>query len=390
MKILQVSPFDFSVRGGVNEHVMQLDNQFQLLGHETRILAAASPHLGERDDGHTYLLGTAVPIPSNGSQARIALSPLLLQKVGSFLEQEHFDVVHLHEPLVPMLGLSCLVHSKSLTVGTFHAARNTNFWYLYTKAILDMFVKRLDIRIAVSDAARSFADDHFPGDYLVIPNGISLDRFNPEIRPVGYLNDGRPNILFVGRYDEPRKGFSYLLEAMPDIRSQYPDVRLIVAGAGNKDRHQRYIARYNLEENVYFIGIPDEFMLPRLYASSDVFVAPSTGRESFGIILLESMASGSPVVASDIDGYSAVIGESGVNGILFENKNSQQLALAVVRVLADRELQQTLRNNALNYVQQFSWPNVAKQVLEAYETGLAAGESNRRLDPISEVLVSDG
>ena len=314
MKILQVSPFDYNVRGGVNEHVNHLDAAYQTLGMQTRILAAGSTDMGEIDDGHIYRLGMSIPFPSNGSTARVTVSPFVIAKVRNFLEREQFDVVHVHEPLAPVLPMAALLFSKALNVATFHAARDFNFWYHYIKAIMDVFVDRLDCRVAVSEVARESVDSHFPGDYQIVPNGIDLDLFRPDVTPITEFKDGMRNILFVGRYDESRKGFNYLLRAMPSIQSQFPDTRLIVVGRGDIRRAMRQVDERGIP-NVVFVGAAKAADLPRYYATCDVYCAPSTGRESFGIVLLEAMATGAPVVASDIPGYAGVI-EHGVTGIL--------------------------------------------------------------------------
>lgn len=369
MKILFVSPFDFGHAGGVNEHVSQLDRQFQRMGHETRILAAASPDIGETDDGHVYQLGISVPLKSNGSVSRITLAPAVAWKVRHFLQSGRFDVIHMHEPMTPMLNLSVLLHSKTVNVGTFHAARPNNVLYHYTKAILDMFFEKLDARIAVSESAREFVDSYFPSDFDIVPNGISLDRFMPDAEPLPELLDGHRNILFVGRYSEARKGFRYLVRAMPSIRGVFPEARLVVVGEGDPSRFQRFLEQHGVEDTI-FAGYVDAQTLPRYYASCDVFCAPSTGRESFGLILLEALATGKPVVAGANAGYSAVI-RNGIDGLLVEPKDSQGLALAIVRVLADTNLREQLRVNGLERVKQFSWEVVAEQVLRVYERAMA-------------------
>jgi phosphatidylinositol alpha-mannosyltransferase len=368
VKILLVSPFDFGYPGGVNEHVVELDRQFRRLGHDTRILAATSLDVGELDDGHVCRIGAAVPLPSNGSKARIAVSPMVTLKVRQFLQAEHFDVIHLHEPLTPMLCLAVLLHSKSVNVGTFHAARPANLLYHYTKAILDMFFDKLDARIAVSEAAREFVDGYFPARFDIVPNGISVEQFRPDVAPLPELMDGRKNILFVGRFDEARKGFRYLARAMPLVQQQFPDIRLVVVGQGDPARWERYFARRNVD--VVFAGFVDPELKPRYFASCDVFCAPSTGRESFGLILLEGLATGKPVVASAIAGYSGVI-RNGIDGVLVEPKDHNALALAIVRVLADGELRDRLSASAVEHVRQFLWPVVAERVLEVYERALA-------------------
>jgi phosphatidylinositol alpha-mannosyltransferase len=365
LKILLVSPFDFSSPGGVNEHIVHLDQQFQLLGHATRVLSPRSDEEGEEDDGHFYKLGVTLPVPANGSTARITLSPFVSGKVKDFLHREEFDIVHLHEPLAPTLPPFVLLHSKSVNIGTFHAARTSNVGYLYAKPILSHFHAKLDARIAVSPSALEFVSQYFPGDYEVIPNGIDIDLFGPNIEPIQRYRDGRPNILFVGRYNESRKGLKYLLRAFSLVRQEFPMARLIVVGPGTPRRFEREIDRYELE-NVEFLGPVSKQMLPSLYATCDVFCAPSTGRESFGIVLLEAMASGKPVVATNIRGYAAVV-RHGIDGLLVERKNPEALAIALVHVLADDALRDRFGQAGRRRAEDHSWPVVAKRVLETYE-----------------------
>lgn len=391
MRILFVSPFDFGVAGGVNEHIIQLDRRFQAMGHSTRILAATSPEYGEADDGHVYRVGQALPIPSNGSTARVTLSPLVINKVRQFLEAEEFDVIHLHEPLAPVLPLAVLLFSRSANVGTFHAARSTNIFYLYTKAILDMFFDKLDARVAVSEAAREFADSHFPGDYEIVPNGINLAEFGANIAPIPHLKDGRKNILFVGRFDESRKGFRYLLRAFPMVREQYPDARLIVVGSGNHERYDRFLRQQGIED-VIFTGFTDAATKARYYATADVFCAPSTGRESFGIILVEAMASGTPVVAASNPGYRGVI-KNGETGILVEPKDEHSLALGLVRALSDTELRQQIIANAYDDIKQYDWERVANRLLNVYQRAMVEqlDVERPRIETVpADLVASDG
>ena len=385
MKILQVSPFDFNTRGGVNEHVTQLDRAFQALGHETRILAAASPETGEADDGHVYRIGTAIPFPSNGSTARVTISPFVISKVRNFLEREQFDVIHMHEPLAPILPMATMLFSKALNVATFHAAREFNFWYHYTKALMDLFLDRLDVRIAVSEVARESVDSHFPGDYEIVPNGIDLERFRPDVRPITEYLDGKKNILFVGRYDEPRKGFIYLLRAMATVRKQFPESRLIVVGAGDFRRAARQAENLGAGE-VIFAGSVHARDLPRYYATCDLFCAPSTGRESFGIVLLEALATGAPVVASNIPGYAGVI-DHGRTGMLTAPEEPHEIALAIVRVLADETLRRSMVAEGLSDVQKYGWPVIARRVLDVYERGLAREMPRRAPAQLPAVLL---
>lgn len=391
MRILFVSPYDFNVTGGANEHIIQLEHQFRAMGHETRILAPTSTQVGEQDDGHIYRLGAAIPIPANGSMARVTLSPLVINKVRQFLEKEHFDVIHLHEPLAPMLPLAVLLFSKSANVGTFHAARTNNLFYLYTKAALDIFHGRLDAKIAVSEPAREYADSHFPGHYEIVPNGVSLAEFSRDVQPLPDLMDGRKNILFMGRYNEPRKGFRYLIRAFPKVREQFPEARLIVVGQGDQERYERFLQQHDMHD-VIFAGFTDPELKPRYYASADVFCAPSTGRESFGLVLVEAMASGVPVVASAIPGYQGVI-THGETGLLVEPKDAQSLAMGLVRTLADADLRNRVTTNALEHVRQYDWERVASRVNTVYELAMqsraaAAPRGTSRL--AASLVTTDG
>lgn len=371
MKILLVSPFDFTFPGGVNEHILHLDAQFRKRGHETRVLTPRSLGEDEQDDGHFIKLGTAVPIPANGSTARITLSPFVSGKVKDLLLRERFDIIHLHEPLAPALPLLVLLHSRTVNVGTFHAARSHNLGYLYGKPVLAYFFSKLHGRIAVSPAALEFVSRYFPGHYELIPNGIDVELFRPDVPPIERFDD-RPTILFVGRYNESRKGFKYLLEALALVRREFPACQLLVVGPGDPRRFKWLIERYELEPHLRFVGPVAPHELPRYYASCDVFCSPATGRESFGIVLLEAMASGKPVVATDIRGYRYVV-RHGVEGLLVERKNPEALALALVHLLADRELRERLGRAGRQRAERFSWSVIAEQTLAYYERLRAVG-----------------
>jgi phosphatidylinositol alpha-mannosyltransferase len=233
-------------------------------------------------------------------------------------------------------------------------------------------LERIDGRIAVSPPAREFANKYFEGDYAIIPNGIDVDAYGPQVEPFEWARDGRKRILFVGRFDESRKGFKYLLRALPLVQQQFPDARLVVLGTGRPERFEGQMERYGVT-GVEFKGFVSNEDKARYYASCDVACVPSTGGESFGYTVVEPMAAGKPVVASDIAGYASVV-TSGRNGILVEPRDPQALALALVRVLADRDLQQRLGTQGMIDARQYAWPRVAERVLEEYN---AAAERAR-------------
>jgi phosphatidylinositol alpha-mannosyltransferase len=301
----------------------------------------------------------------------------LSRKVKEILEAERFDVLHLHEPLLPALPVTILRHSRTVNIGTFHAFSQSNYAYFYGKPILRYFVRRLHGRIAVSSAARDFVSVYFPGQYEIIPNGIDYAKFAREVEPIEKYRDGGPNILFVGRL-EKRKGLKFLLRAMRYVWESIPSARLIVVGAGPLlDDYRRLVESHRID-NVEFCGFVSSEDLVRYYRSADLFCAPSTGQESFGIVLLEAMASGKPIVASDIPGYRSVV-NSGVEGLLVPPKDEQALAGALVRVLSDESMRARMSAAGRLRAEQFSWDKVAQGVLAYYEQVLASRPLERPL-----------
>lgn len=364
MKIALVSPYDFTYPGGANEHIAHLAVEYRELGHEVRILAPAARGRQVPPNPDFYRVGTPVPIHSNGSTARITLSLTLSHKVKAILARERFDVVHLHEPLMPALPLTVLYHSETRNVGTFHAFAESNLGYFYARPLLQPFVERLDARIAVSQPAAEFVGRYFGGDYEIVPNGIELARFGAAVEPLPRYRDGRPTILFVGRFNEPRKGFRYLLRAFSLVREQFPDARLLVVGRGDIQRYREYLETHELT-GVEFVGYVSNDELPRYYVSCDLFCAPSTKGESFGLILLEAMAAGKAVVASNIPGYASVI-DHGRDGWLVRPQDATGLALALVRLLADTQLRAAIAAAGLRTARRYSWSEIALRVLAVY------------------------
>ena len=370
MKIGMVLPYDWSYPGGVRDHVSHLADEFIAMGHDVRILAPASGIKGKQIEQNVYKLGGTTPFPINGSIARIALNPALGRHVRHVLQRERFDVIHLHEPLLPGLSLTVLRFSRALNVGTFHAfARSgmTSTPYLaYASAypFLRPYFRRLAGRIAVSSAAHSFVSHYFEGDYRIIPNGVNLDHFSPEVAPFPEYMDGKLNILFVGRF-EKRKGAKFLLRAIPTIRERFPNTRFIFVGEGRlRSGFQQFVQRHGWQDVIFTGFVPDEDK-PRYFASAHVFCAPATGGESMGVVLLEAMASGKPVVATNIDGYATVISD-GIDGLLVPPRDSQALAFTIGRLLENEPLRQKLCHAGLQKVREYAWPRVARHILDYY------------------------
>ncbi len=379
MKIALVSPYNFHHPGGVSEHIGHLQTEFRRLGHEVVVIAPRATQGGiEVGDGF-YGVGRAVTIPAGGARARLTFDVTLYADVKALMRRERFDVVHLHEPLMPVLPYMVLLNSTSVNVATFHAFRNVNHWYTVFKPYMSFVLGRLDGRIAVSEPAREFVRQYFEGPYDVIPNGIDVDNYGPGVVPFPWAGDGTPRVLFVGRFDEARKGFSYLLRAMALVQQQFPAARLVVVGTGRPDRYIDLAARRGVT-NVEYVGFVDAATKARYFASCEVACVPSIRNESFGFVLLEAMAAGAPVVATDIPGYASVL-TPGREGLMVPPQDPAALALALVRLLADRGLRERLGASGRVTAQRYAWPVVAEQVLGVYERAAsAAGGARWRRD----------
>ena len=364
MKIAQVTPYDFLHPGGVAEHIAHLRTELMALGHEVTVLSPRSKKGGlEIGEGH-YGIGRTVGIPGNGSRVRLTFDVTLYSAVKELLGLEQFDIIHLHEPLTPVLPYMVLLNSKAVNVATFHAFRESNPWYSAFRPYMSFVLGRLDGRIAVSEVAREFVSQYFEGPYEVIPNGISVERFNGTTEPFPWARDGVPRILFVGRFNEQRKGFKYLLKALPLVQQQFPAARLMVVGPGKPEQFSGVIEREHIR-GVDFCGHVSKEDLPRYYASADVVCAPSTYGESFGLVLLEAMASGKPVVAANIQGYAGVM-QNEREGLLVEPRSPMTLALGIVRLLSNPTLCARLAECGRETAAQYDWPKVARRVVDFY------------------------
>lgn len=365
MRVGLVSPYDFASPGGVNDHVRHLAVQLQTLGHETRIFAPSSRADVGFDAARFYRIGTPISIPANDSVARITLSFHLANQVAAIVADERFDVLHFHEPLMPALPMTMLRMSTTANVGTFHAFARSNVGYFYGRPFLEPYLNHLHRGIAVSAPARAFVNRYFPDFALrVIPNGVDVETYKPGLAPIRHLRDANLNILFVGRL-EKRKGLGDLLRAYRALSARVEMTRLIIVGDGPlRGRVESYISRHRLS-NVVMAGYVPESVKPRYYCSADIFCAPATGAESFGIVLLEALASGLPVVATEVPGYMSVL-EPGKDSVTVPPKNWRELAGSLVILARDPELRSRLSAYALHKAQRYSWKSVAADVVEVY------------------------
>lgn len=364
MKVGLVCPYSLSWPGGVQTHVLALAPRLQEAGIDVRIVAPcdAAPPVPE-------LIGTgpSIPVPANGSIARLAFGPSSVMAVRRILREERFDVLHIHEPFqagASLLALS-MAHGTPV-VGTFHAAADELAWYRLLSPVLRAIASRITVRAAVSGAARALAEKYFGGEYVILPNGIEPAEFagvDPYPRAAGEFV-----LLFVGRL-EPRKGCEILLEAWPRIRSEVPGATLWIAGDGPEGDLLRERARSAGLESVDFLGRVSRDELAGRYRTADAFCAPSLGGESFGIVLLEAMAAGTPVVASDLPGYAEVV-EDGRDGLLFERSDPEALAARVCELARDDGLRVQLASRGPARAAEFAWEALVPRVIEQYEAAV--------------------
>ncbi|MFC2034248.1 glycosyltransferase family 4 protein [Chloroflexota bacterium] len=367
MKIALVSPYDFAYPGGVLNHISSLENHLTRMGHEVKVIAPASKAVDAFGD-RFIPIGNPRPIPSSGSIIRITISLRLASTIKEVLNREKFDIVHLHEPFMPMLCSAVLRFSDSVNIGTFHACDGWPGYRLgrpITTIMLDRRARNLDGKIAVSKPALDFASKFVPGYYNIIPNGININHFSPDVTPISKYCDGKKNILFLGRL-ERRKGLNYLIKAYQQVKKEIPDSRLIIVGPGTRPRQkfEKWTKRNGLKD-VVFIGYASYEDLPRYYKTADIYCSPATGRESFGIVLLEAMAVGKPIVASNIAGYASVL-THGEEGILVPPKNIGELAQALISLLKDDSLRKQMGEKGLLTAKKYSWEQVSQRVFDYY------------------------
>ncbi|GGP64005.1 glycosyltransferase family 4 protein [Streptomyces abikoensis] len=372
MRIGIVCPYSWDVPGGVQFHIRDLAEHLIRLGHEVSVLAPA--------DDDTPLppfvvsAGRAVPVPYNGSVARLNFGFLSAARVRRWLHDGDFDVIHIHEPTSPSLGLLTCWAAQGPIVATFHTSNPRSRAMIAAYPILQPALEKISARIAVSEYARRTLVEHLGGDAVVIPNGVDVDFFaSAEPRPEWQGG----TIGFIGRIDEPRKGLPVVMRALPRILAERPDTRLLVAGRGDEEEAVATLPP-EMRGNVEFLGMVSDEEKARLLRSVDLYVAPNTGGESFGIILVEALSAGAPVLASDLDAFTQVL-DQGAAGELFANEDADALADAALRLLADPARRAELSERGSRHVRRFDWSTVGADILAVYET-VAAGAASVAAD----------
>lgn len=367
MRIGIVSPYSFDVPGGVQNHIIDLAEALIGLGHEVSVLAPAD----EDSDLPPYVVsaGRAVPLPYNGSVARIAFGPVSTARVRRWLARGAFDVLHVHEPLTVSLSLLAVLAARGPVVATFHTAMTRSRVLSAGAGLAQVFLEKITARIAVSELARKVQVEHLGGGAVEIPNGVAVAKFASAAPLPGWPGQGG-SLGFLGRFTESRKGFPLLRTAFVALARERPGLRLLVAGPGDRDDLYDDIPA-DLRDRVTFLGLVTEADKARMLRSVDVYVAPNTGGESFGMVLTEAMASGAAIAASDLDAFRRVL-DGGQAGALFPTGSAPALTALLGELLDDPARRATLAARARTAVEAYDWPTVATRVLEVYATAIEA------------------
>lgn len=374
MRIGLVSPYSFDVPGGVQLHVRDLAEWLIAHGHYVEVLAPADPDT--ELPPYVVSAGSALPVPYNGSVARLTFGPVTAGRVSRWLDEGRFDVLHVHEPISPSVSMLAMWSAQIPMVATFHTSNTKSRALLAVGPMLQPGLEKVMGRITVSAEARRFVRDHIGGDAVIIPNGVYVDQFaGAAPNPQWEGTTDRPTLAFLGRLEEPRKGLQVLLDAMPRLLQQHPGLRLLVAGPGDPTVVIEGRPAH-VQQACEFLGPISDEQKRSFLRSVDLYIAPNTGGESFGIILVEAMSAGAAVVASDIAAFRAVL-DDGWAGALFANEQSGELADVVLDLLAHPSDRAQLAAQGSRRARRFDWATVAADVFSVYETVCAAAPMAR-------------
>jgi phosphatidyl-myo-inositol alpha-mannosyltransferase len=367
-----VCPYSFDVPGGVQSHVVELAEALIALGHEVSVLAPAdddAPH-----PPYVVPAGRSVPLPYNGSVARISFGPVSTARVRRWIARGEFDVLHVHEPFALSLSLLAVLCARGPVVATFHTAMTRSRTMAAAQGVLQILMERITARIAVSALARKVQVEHLNGGAVEIPNGVAVAKFAAATPLPGWPGLSGPGtggaLGFLGRFTEPRKGYAVLRDAFVGLAPVRPGLRLLVAGPGEPDDLYSG-APTELRDRITFLGLVSEDEKARMLRSIDLYVAPNLGGESFGMILTEAMAAGAPVVASDLDAFRRVL-DGGRAGQLFPTGDAPALRTAISDLLDHTERRSQLAACGREVVMAYDWPVIAQRVLEVYEAAIEA------------------
>lgn len=363
-----VCPYGWDTPGGVQSHVGDLAQYLIRQGHFVSVLAPAI----DEDNLPDYVssAGRPIAIPYNGAVARVLFGPIAFSRVRQWISNGNFDVLHLHEPAIPSISLLACWAAEGPMVGTFHAAAKRQKVTFAVAPILEPVIEKLTARIAVSEAARETLTEHLETDAIVVPNGIYADLYRDGVIDQRWTGN---TLGFIGRFEEKRKGLDVLVAALPTIISQFPDLKVFVAGPGDAQEVLKEIEPH-LHSRFEFLGRISESEKANFLASVGLYIAPNTGGESFGIILAEALAAGASVVASDIPAFDSLLGH-GAYGTLFASEDSHDLSQKVIALLGDEKCRKEIAGRGKSYAQEFNWDVVAEKIYDVYEMAMVGGST---------------
>ncbi|WP_019203180.1 glycosyltransferase family 4 protein [Tsukamurella sp. 1534] len=367
MRIGMICPYSFDVAGGVQAHVVDLARVLIGMGHEVSVLTPSSKDTPLPE--FAVSSGKAVAIPYNGSVSRLSFGPVAFARLRRWIREGDFDVLHVHEPNAPSLGMLALAIADGPIVATFHTSTEKSLVLSVFQSVLRPSHEKIRGKIAVSELARRWQMESLGSDAMEIPNGVDVQHFAEGATLPGYPRAGK-TVLFLGRYDESRKGMAVFLEALPTIVDANPGVEVLVIGRGDEDRLLREAGP--LAKHLRLLGAVTDEEKAAALRSADVYVAPNLGGESFGIVLVEAMAAGTAVVASDLNAFSRVL-DGGESGLLVPVGDGAALGRAVADLLSDDARRDRLIAHASEAVWRFDWSVVAEQVIRVYETVAVPG-----------------
>jgi phosphatidylinositol alpha-mannosyltransferase len=386
MRIGLVCPYMWDTPGGVQYHVRDLAETLRGLGHDVEVLTPAESEESLTEPWMTWA-GRTVPIPYNGSMSSVHFGPVSAARVRRWLRDGHFDVVHVHDPAAPSIGLSVCMLAEGPIVATFHAATVRSKWLTVWGPLVRPWLEKISGRIAVSDFARRVQVEHLGGDAVIIPNGVHVDVFAQGPSLPGHTRgvDG-PTIGFLGRYDEPRKGLPVLLEAMRAVVRRFPGAQLLIAGRGDPEALQQLVGA-DLRPHIALLGELSEEDKAAFLRSVDVYCAPNLLGESFGVILIEALAAGAPIVASDLAAFAKVL-DDGAAGVLVRRGDPAALATAIGNLLDDPERRAELSARGQQVAAGYDWQVLAQRILAVYETVIVPGGGEVTANDGEEILLT--
>ncbi len=372
MKIGLLSPYDMFRAGGVQSHIKKLAANLRSRGHKVKIIAPMIEEKLEEEENY-ILLGRCAKVYLNKTEYEFSIAVGRVHNpIKEVLEEEGFDILHFHEPWVPAMLPQILAESEAVNIGTFHSTSPGTFvsrsMEVLLKPIAKSIVETLDEVIAVSQSPARYLRELFDGEIKIVPNGIDLKKYSPNNKRLNKYDDGKINVLYVGRLDK-RKGVLMLIKAFRELKEKFDNARLIIAGKGEEDKKVRkYIKKHSLED-VELLGYVEEELKKSLYVTCDIFCSPALYGESFGIVLAEAMASGKPVVACSNSGYKSVLKGKGAL-LLVEPNDVKMLTQKLLLLCKDENLRKEMGKWGLKEVKKYSWEKVVDQLEDIYSDAL--------------------